>query len=319
VYDREGKGLEKEPSTAKQICRHMEQLAPVLREFDDEIYCIQGLFVGSWGEMHDSKFLSGQALRTLWNRLYKIAPENCFFAVRTPAQWELIAQNPAEEQRIGVFNDGLLGSETDLGTFPEAGREAYIRFCEKLGRNVPIGGEAVGDHPLGEIDSAADYFRSIHLTYLNSVFDEQVLERWKNSSFEGENGYDYIGKHLGYRFVLTDACLIQRKMNQYLQIGIENRGFAPLYEDCEICLCVEKSMDASLYPVEPADLRRLLPGEHMQILFDISGQESGEMSICLYRKRDHRTIRLANEGAGDGVVIGRLMDKTCKVRQKLIS
>ncbi len=322
VYDREGRGYDREPADISRILRHMEQLAPLLEEFQDILFCIQGLFVGSWGEMHDSRYLTRAPLTRLWRYFNSLAPENCFFAVRKPQQWRMLtglsddclSEEEIRRLRLGLFNDGLLGSETDLGSFPAEARKENCLFQEQLCRFVPNGGEAVGEEAFGEIKNAAAYFRKIRLSYLNSVYDERVLSRWRKSTFQGENGYEYIGRHLGYRFVLTGAGLVKSGKDTLLEIQLENRGFAPIYEACDIRLCGE-------YPVayaaecggktvlsgpETWDLRQLLPGKKMKIQFDLAGQESGDMILSVSRRRDDRPIRLANRGAGEEFVIGRL-------------
>jgi hypothetical protein len=311
VYDREGKGLEKEPADIRRIYGHIEQLAPLLAEFGDMIFCIQGLFVGSWGEMHDSRFLTEKALGMLWQHVYRLFPESCFFAVRRPDQWKSVTglSGPFPEvdiarMRLGLFNDGLLGSATDLGTFPEGERADGIRFQDQLCRYVPNGGEAVGTDRYGEVEQAAEYFRSIHVSYLNSVYDERVLNRWKNSTYLGENGYEYMGHHLGFRFVLTDAALVRTGKQQRIQIVLENRGFAAIYEECEIVLCGGGRTVMPSFGM--ADLRRLLPGSRMKVQFILTDDCFGELAVGIYRKRDHRSIRLANVGAGKDFIIGRL-------------
>jgi hypothetical protein len=314
VYDRMGRGMEKEPSELLQIVCHMEQLSPLLMEFSDMVFCVQGLFVGSWGEMHDSRFLTGKALGTLWQHLYRLSPESCFFAVRRPAQWKMVtglSGNEPESElrrlRLGLFNDGLLGSATDLGTFPKEEREEAIRFQNKICRFVPNGGEAVGEDACGDVERAAAYFRSIHVSYLNSVYDEKVLKRWKNSTYGGENGFSFIGKHLGYRFVLTDVRLLKQEMHQKLQIELENRGFSSIYEECDILLCCAGTMvQADMQEERQADLRTLLPGERMKLSFFLGDDWCGEVAVRIERRKDRRRIRLANVGAGEEFIIGSL-------------
>jgi hypothetical protein len=317
VYDREGKGLEKEPAGIGRIRQHMAQLAPVLAEFQDAIFCIQGLFVGSWGEMHSSKFLTQTALAELWQQMNDTAPEDCFLAVRRPMQWRaatgIFADEPEQTEvrglRLGLFNDGLLGSVTDLGTFPEEEREEACRFQEQLCRYVPNGGEAVGEDACGEMENAVAYFRRIRISYLNGVYDERVLSRWKNSTYQGENGYEYIGKHLGYRFVLTGAELTGRGRRKQLSVTLENRGFAPIYEACSVVLCrMEQGQQAVLAAAEE-DLRQLLPGAGITAVFDLADAVPGDLMLAVRRKKDGRYIRLANVGAEDSLRIGRLYNE----------
>ena len=45
-YDFEGKGREKDPSSLSVVERHMRQIFPVLNEFADHIFVLQGIFLG---------------------------------------------------------------------------------------------------------------------------------------------------------------------------------------------------------------------------------------------------------------------------------
>jgi hypothetical protein len=157
------------------------------------------------------------------------------------------------------------------------------------------------------VERAAAYFRSIHVSYLNSVYDEKVLDRWKNSTYGGENGFSYIGKHLGYRFILTDVRLLEQEMHQKLQIELENRGFSSIYEECDILLCCAgTSVQADVQEERQADLRTLFPGERMKFSFFLEDGWSGDVAVRIERRKDRRYIRLANVGAGEEFVIGSL-------------
>lgn len=81
----------------------------------------QGLFVGSWGEMHGSKFLSTAPMTELVQTLYEAIGGICPIAVRKPEQLRSIVEQLELEKKTAVsltlFNDGIFGSETDLGTY----------------------------------------------------------------------------------------------------------------------------------------------------------------------------------------------------------
>ena len=54
----------------------------------------------------------------------------------------------------------------------------------------------------------------MHVSYLNSEHDPAVLDKWKAAAykdkasvFNGLSGYDYIERHLGYRYVIQDTAL----------------------------------------------------------------------------------------------------------------
>lgn len=55
-YDTEGKGMEREPQRIFVVQRHMQALGSLAERYADAILTVQGVFVGSWGEMHTSRF-----------------------------------------------------------------------------------------------------------------------------------------------------------------------------------------------------------------------------------------------------------------------
>ena len=56
MYDWDGENEKYEPETIDIILRHMEQVEDVLREASGQIFVVQGLFIGNWGEMNGTKY-----------------------------------------------------------------------------------------------------------------------------------------------------------------------------------------------------------------------------------------------------------------------
>ncbi len=318
VYDSQGKGMENEPPWISNISGHIAQLSPVLSEYKDIIFCMQGMFIGSWGEMHSSKFLTTNALRAIWKSLRESAPEAMRFAVRKPEQYislaggtyDSVTKEKARNLRLGLFNDGLLGSETDLGTFAEGELLQALGFQDKLCRYVPNGGEAIGGFSEYEdVSRAAEHFEKIHITYLNSVYDGRILSKWKNQSFDGMNGYDYIGMRLGYRFLVTGAGL-SGKDGASIAVQIKNTGFANIYDECEVKLLIADVGDSEYEVGQAYDLRELAPGSCAELIFAVPRMADGgsrhDMFLKICRKKDGRRIILANEGAADLLLLGKL-------------
>lgn len=236
VYDTEGKGLEREPSFLERIQRHMEQIGPVFREYSENICTLQGLFVGSWGEMHHSRHLSGKKLKKLAETLWKATGESCCIAVRTPWQKRLLEDTCVPADKVGIFNDGLFGSETHLGTFgaqADTGMRGEpwlpgleLDYLEENARRTPNGGEAVWG---GEFDGVqvVEVLKKMHISYLNRTYDERILEHWRQQPYKnGETLYEYIGGHLGYRFSVKRVWIDGHS----LYIEGKNEGFGNLYK-----------------------------------------------------------------------------------------
>lgn len=334
AYDTEGKGLAREPLILNLVKRHIEQLGVLIERYAEDILVVQGILVGNWGEMHGSKFLSAYSMTELMNTLYLSTKGKCYLAVRTPAQWRKIVSCRIVEagvrERLALFNDGIFGSETDLGTYGAAGRqeagetESWKREEELVWQSrhmesVPCGGEAVAaKEPVGYIQAAKE-MRKMHLSYLNSVYQKEQLEYWKTEEADWlkgvksgrKSGYDYIGLHLGYRFVVRN---VRSVFGGGLQIEIENCGFAGLYEEAECFLLIGEAGQAVRRERIDTDARQWRSGETTVIrtVFPQKGETTEACSVYLQlkRKRDGRTLRFANQNVYDMVLLGRFTGKS---------
>ncbi|MDE6615102.1 MAG: DUF4874 domain-containing protein, partial [Lachnospiraceae bacterium] len=92
VYDTEGKGMQKEPSLFSQVAIHMQQLGSIVKEYAGNIFLFQGLFVGSWGEMHTSKFLSEEKLKILYAKWIQETGGSVKISFRTPVQVRIVKE-----------------------------------------------------------------------------------------------------------------------------------------------------------------------------------------------------------------------------------
>lgn len=255
VYDTVGKCMETEPSTEEQIMEHMNQIGPILKEYAGEIFVYQGLLIGNWGEMHSSKFLSPGRLRRLASVILEELKDTSFLAVRRPAYVRILFPEGEDirQTKVGIFDDAILASTTHMGTFgdmPSANirRELSwqpseeLQYVSELCDKVPYGGEALWEDEPDELQAVRHslvetvrYFSMLHLSYLNRVHDVRFIDHLKSMTwngkgvFKGMNGYDYIGRHLGYRFVVRDVkCkrLENEKSVLRWDITIENIGFS---------------------------------------------------------------------------------------------
>lgn len=319
TYDSKGRGMENEPQSMDLIKKHMEQLGEIICRFASDILVLQGIFVGSWGEMHHSKFLAVSDMSELICSLNRAVRGNCYLAVRTPRQWRSITDYKKTEHglgdRMGLFNDAIFGSPTDLGTYREGTRGKELIWQKYFADSAPNGGEAIaGERPVG-YRQAAEEMQSMHLSYLNSSYQQRQLDHWKNERVEergcwkGLSGYEYIGRHLGIRFVVCSVRVPWRRASQrYLEAVIENHGFSGLYEEAELFLIIEENTGKTvLRNIEMNDSewkseKRIV----LQIPLSDMETEAAESKVFfqMRRKRDHKVIRFANEGADDRVLLG---------------
>ena len=205
VYDREGKGLEAEPESFELVLTHLIQIGEVLEKEKHSVLVFQGFLVGSWGEMHTSAYLTEEHIRQMWDMLKIHTTDKIRVAVRTPAQWRTLIPEEKFQKRewkaLGLFDDGIFGSTTHLGTFGTMMREAAgwekpwsrkeeLEFIEQISRDFPCGGEAIAEADPDRADqiltkdAKAVIFemQKMHLAYLNLVHDTRILDQWKAQS-----------------------------------------------------------------------------------------------------------------------------------------
>lgn len=330
AYDHEGKAMEREPSLFSYVEGHIRGLFPVLTDFAEDIFVYQGLLVGNWGEMHGSKFLTQDHLERLAQLVESMIPTGVFLSVRKPVQWRMLhdanyVDGLWKTQRMGIYDDAIFGSETDLGTFGADTREtggwyaAWTRgeellFVRKLCDYVPYGGETVlGDGYCLELsqEQFLNELKQMRLTYLNRLYDTQILTEWKRHSYHGEGVwneqslYDYIGAHMGYRFVIRKAELAEAGKDEILRLTIENSGFARCLFQMELVLEWEdgESSGQRSFAVSPEILSG---GQEEQFLCSIKDC-SGQLYVRLRRKNDGCPVLFGNRSETDGRVwIGSL-------------
>lgn len=306
VYDREGRGIENEPALLSRVVRHMEQLAPVIMAHRRKILLIQGLLVGSWGEMHTSKFLHPQALESL-ARVW-LENTDLYLAVRTPAQHRLLTESwekgrPAgrDQERLALYNDGLFGSGTDMGTYMNY--EEDIAYLYERCAHVPNGGEAVSGAGYPEPEAVIERLRKLHLSYLNSAHDAKMLDHFRTLRYRGESLYDYIEAHLGYRFVIRKAEGRSKNGELHLRIEIENTGFGNLCQEAVLSLILEEDGERIEMPLTE-DPRRWEPGAGAVIEAELTPPPAGVMVYLWLRRRwDGKTLQFANQGQREGLAV----------------
>lgn len=339
LYDWDG--TSNEPDTLELVLEHMSQTAEIVNRYPDCIYIMQGVYVGKWGEMHSSRHLSETDMPILIRHLNQVIHPDIYLAVRTPRQWRSIrnSEEGITEQsggslcaRLGLYNDGMLGSATDLGTYDEedvsdsaAGqgtdsRKTEIAFQNTLCNYVPNGGEVVNDNPYNDFPAAVADMSAIHVSYLNDSYDMAVLSKWESTVyngggiFSGMNGLDYISRHLGYRYVLRSSrFLSDSPENAQLSVTVENIGFSNSYRTFDVILTLRHKISGTSHSVSvQTDTRSWNAG--MQTTLEIPLETNAYMpgNYTLYLKiidpASGYEILCANEGKhdGNGYLLGEL-------------
>lgn len=317
IYDWDGAALSAEPQDISLILRHMEQTASVYNQYADHILTLQGLFTGNHGEMNHTNYGSSADMQLLASKLAETAAPSIYLAVRTPDQWRSITgtEDPSDLAslpespylgRLGLYNDGMLGSETDTGTYTDRSRWEELSFQDILCRTVPNGGEVIIDNPFNDLDSAVADLRQMHVSYLNSTYDSAVLDKWKQTVYSGDDifngvsGYEYIRDHLGYRFVLRSTELVYDyiKGQVSLRIGIENTGFSGSYRGYSFCLTLLDISTGGTIPVSAAeDSSYLASGEITCLDLPLAAGDYPESSYELY-------WQTTDESSGEAILYG---------------
>ncbi|HHV12062.1 MAG TPA: DUF4832 domain-containing protein [Clostridiales bacterium] len=331
MYDWEGKGVLNEPKDIGIILGHMGQLSPLLKEYTEAIYILQGLFIGSWGEMHSSRYLGERSMVRLAKQIYGCAGEKTQIALRCPSFWRMIfktyhpldgaeAFTGIQKARFGLFNDGIMASEADFGTYGSISamdakaygdkwlREEELEFQNKLCRYVSNGGEVIHECPYNDAEQAIETLRRMRVSYLHAEYDEGVLSKWKAARlgspyapWKDRTAFEYIEAHLGYRFTLGEASLSPAPGKGSLRaaVKITNKGFAPCYHKFEIKFIVRTASFSEVheYGVD-TDTRRWMPEERVELETEIPvsgwGQKSYILGFSIYDPRSGQPIRIAN-------------------------
>lgn len=328
TYDTEGKCLEREPYSKSTVARHIEQTSDLIRRYADDILVNQGLFIGAWGEMHGSKFADVDSVCELADVFYRNTHGKCFLALRTPSQIREVLSgrnvHSGLKDKLALFNDAMFASPTDLGTYAEPGfnetdpikkqsRERELKWQNEYLAHSPNGGEAAAEeNPIG-FKEATREMRAAHTSYLNSAFNFAQLDYWKKQSLKdgiwsGISGYDYIKRHLGYRFFVRDVFLGKGKE---LNIEIENLGFANLTKAAELILTVENKGGAIIKNKLETDPRYWASGQKTVVKTGISVKDKALLKCSLYislKLQNGTPVFFANEGADERLKIGEFTD-----------
>lgn len=327
AYDHEGHGLEREPLNFGIIEKHAVKIAEIVNEYDN-IFILQGLMVGNWGEMHSSRFLKDEYLMKI-ARIYSNCKDT-YLAVRRPAQWRALNRTYSKNQtetfeNMGIFDDAIFASYTDLGTYSKTGKEECgyqsewrrseeMEFLKELGKRNPCGGEVVYGEGYSDnlaIGQTKSEMESMALTYLNIEYDKKVLDKWKNipslgkGVWENKSLFEYVEAHLGYRFIIEKALVTKKNDGEIsVEISIRNNGFAPVYRASDIYIEIsdggrleKKIISRGLNGINPKECKKVETSfVHSKGIISVYGISEG------------RIIRFANETEEtDKIIIGRLI------------
>ncbi|WP_322202654.1 DUF4832 domain-containing protein [Acutalibacter intestini] len=343
LYDWDGENLEHEPESINVVLGHMEQLGPVILQYQEYIFTLQGAFVGNWGEGNGTRYSSNENMSQLMEKLCQVTEGRVPLAVRTPAQWRSITksrsplQKDSQWAKLGLFNDGIMGNESDYGTYGSNDgsdltaawtSDLELRFQESLCGYVLNGGEVIIDSPRNDFERALGQLKTMHITYLNRNYDQAVLDKWARTSYQGDgcfagmDGRTYIERHLGYRLLIDYVEMGYDPGTKWVSIDVNlrNAGFAPIYSKPDLLLNLWNQeegrqfvcrVDQSLQALTGGNREQDTVAVHADILSSALAQGEYRVYFSMTDPLTGKAVELANEGAPEelGWFVGTIQVK----------
>ncbi len=250
AYDPGFSGKSNMEPALEMIIKHIKQVCPVLNKFESTITAIETGLIGPWGEMHTSTIANAENIFHIIETFLN-STNNLHILTRTPKMIcnylgitindieNFVVESTSKAYRLGIYNDGYLGSENDLGTY--INREKEIEFLSKLTNHIAFGGEVVvPGSTLHNIDVCLPEMFKLNLSYLNKKWNNEVINKWENTYYTsdcgddkiyyGQTAFTYIENHMGYRFVLKKSTFeYSDKFDKFnVKLSLENVGFGNL-------------------------------------------------------------------------------------------
>lgn len=283
AYDCQGK-RDMEPKSLDLILTHLAQIGEVLKKHSYAVAGLEAGIIGLFGEMHTSNYCGEEYAKPIVEALLAACPDKKPVLLRTPAYLkhysgmeysDLAEFTPDEDSdlaRLGFYNDGYMGSDSDLGTWMEESmsRKEGIDYLNRTGHRSFYGGEYSGawwwtkrfhtwlpENAIPEMyRSHVDYirgnvFNDCHVSYASFIYGPDYEYSWfpDNSAYYGENCHKFIVDHLGYRFVLRQSFAAADERKLRLSGKVENTGFSSVINPKKSSVVLRNEADGSCYKI----------------------------------------------------------------------
>ena len=272
------------------VLKHVKQLAPVLSKNTDVIVALEMGMHGAYGEMHSDTNITYDRVAEAVNLMLRNTPPELKILTRTGNysakvlgfdNWgvdfhidgekfaEIAKAKGDTMYRVGMFNDGYLGTQYDYGTWgadckSSICREEGVAWLEKYSINTPYGGEALTTAKDYQVINTPEFlsyegFRT-HTSYLNIQWNNNLIDSWKKTLFnikdfdydfervDSLTGFKYINDHLGYRFVLRESWVTDTVGADGIfkaKVRIQNVGFGNLTWKAPVRLAVLTDLEGT--------------------------------------------------------------------------
>ena len=269
-----------EPADFDLLLSHVRELSAILADYDDVVVGVEAGIAGPWGEMHSSDYCQAKYM----NRILETYCEN--LSPRTPVLVRsphyvskmastnaagVVALLPFKEKhlkRLGMYNDGYLGTFWDYGTWSgDFTRERGLKLLSIAGNDKPYGGELAYITPdwlkrnyklfdPKDWNIVQEWYLT-HLSFLRNLgepghtiatlLSKELRFDPDTYKFDGMPSLDeyrgttlskFVYDHMGYRFVIRDAVLpatpddralaTLKAKGNTLRLTVENTGFGRL-------------------------------------------------------------------------------------------
>lgn len=261
-----------EPEDIGVIKSHVEQIAPVLNEAKDILMGVQAGFLGPYGEWHNSIYMEnasdGEPYRIhLLRKMTEVLDDDIVINLRRPMFIREAVSYGMDIKQFGYHDDALLSTDTDMGTYVEEGfdREAELDWVNSQITTPVNGGEMTNVSEYTVMENAVLEFHKLSLTYLNLYYNTDVILSWKDQIYQGQNGYEYMRDHLGYRLHIQEVNLpkqisanFNQKLARQLQrftkpdviLQLKNTGFAKPMDSYQTYLVLQSGEDRLILPTQ---------------------------------------------------------------------
>jgi len=250
-------------ATREWALKHIDQIAPYLKEHADVIYCVQCGFIGSWGEWYYTTHYpenpyDDDEFEPRWpiaERMMEVVPQDRQICFRTP-EFKMRylkmkgldvkpltageAYQPTIKARWAGHNDCFVSSASDVGTYHS---DEEREFWAEDTKYTAMGGETCKLCEYSNGENAVKEMEKYHWSYLCNSYHPAVLGQWVD-----DNHYDEIDRRLGYRIVLDKATLTQEpKAGEKFEavMTLHNAGFAAPVNKRDVELIFVRANDPS--------------------------------------------------------------------------
>lgn len=239
AYDFSGKTVDPEFSI---LLAHIEQIAAVINENKTSVAGVQAGMIGPFGEWNNSIYMEEKTYRIqVIKKWLEELDEDIWLSLRRQKFIRDAHEEGVDIKRLGVYNDGMFASESDLGTYAEDyDREADLRWSKEVLRVPFNGGEMPYVSEFTHVKNVVKEAACLNLSYINRNYHTDVWDLWKSEEIQNENGADYIKKYLGSRLWVESLRISKEHYAQKeieIDIHVKNTGFAmvnPTYEACVV-------------------------------------------------------------------------------------